>query len=75
MNKHFVTLPDGSVHTRNSKTHTYGFAIAVYGPNWNTPEPTWGVWSWSGTRANAEKAAAQARKVYATVEIIPAEIK
>ena len=78
MHKHKVTLPDGYVATRNSKTRVYQYAIAVAlaseKKKW-AAHAGWGVWGWSGDRLNAEKAAGQAHKVYAEVLILDAELE
>lgn len=50
MNKHSVTLPDGTVATRNSKTNTYSHAVAGKRENGE-----WGVWGWQSREDLAVK--------------------
>lgn len=81
-----ATAPDGTVCTRSSKTKSYEYAVLVndeitptyhtiYDENGAVASRTlrtgWGSWSWSGSFANARKAADQARKCYFAVEIVP----
>jgi hypothetical protein len=70
---------DGIV-SRSSSTRTYVFAVLVVSPrrpSWdaghNPADLTEGAWGWSGDRVNAEKMAQQARKVYASVRVVPVE--
>ena len=49
--KHSVTLPDGKVVTRNSKTKQYSHAVVI-----QQTDLTWGVMRWSQNELNATKA-------------------
>lgn len=70
MNKHTATLPNGTVITRNSKTHVYAYVVATSRSNGEG----WGYWGWASRLDLAEKTAAQARRVCDRVEIVPVEV-
>lgn len=57
---HTVTLPDGHVATRNSKTRIYTHAVAVK----RDADAEWGVYRFSASHENAAKAVDEVRRIF-----------
>ena len=73
-----ATTAEGNTVARTSSTKDYNFVIlAKLNTNGNVTEHDHleNAWGWSGDKINAEKAAAQAAKVYASVRVVAVEQK
>lgn len=76
MNKHKVTLPDGTVRTRNSKTKVYTHVVVAKlepGDYWYEKGIRWGVMGWASRLDLAQKTANKYRGNYPKVLILAAE--
>jgi hypothetical protein len=75
MSKHTytVTAPDGSVHKRTThRTYTHAVLVDV-SADLPAGMHGWGVWGWAGRLGLAHKTAKTARKVWATVQVVPVD--
>lgn len=67
-----ATLPDGTQATRTTHRE-YTHVVAVLRESdhrWDGRHTGWGVWSWAGRADLADKAAREAAKAYATVQVV-----
>lgn len=68
-----ATLPNGEKVTRTSlRSYTHVVAARRSVGGFSDAPDDWGVWSWNGSLALAQKAAKAAAQCYLDVEILPA---
>ena len=69
-----AVAPDGTEHTRTTKTRFYEFAILT-GPREGDADRGWGVIGFSATLQNANKTGNQWRKYGHLIEVVPCRLQ
>lgn len=72
-----ATAPDGTVHTRQTESKLYTYAVLVNSDTHRLvsagDEPTWGAWSWHTREDLAYRERDRAIRVYGTVIVVPVD--